>query len=276
MYLQYWKLKEMPFENNFDLRYLYLSQQHEEALTRLMYVVKNKRHGVVLSGGYGMGKTLLLRYFMKRLDQSKQDLQIINISAPLMTMQEFYRYFLQQLGESSSIKKFSGPGMISHLEKTLITIQDAGGHVVIIIDDANLIPKETITEMSAIVDLCNPTTQKPLMSMVLSGPYGESDTPEDVPSGALRQRLPLRCYLEMLDRDQCDEYICHRLEVAGQQNTLFTDNAVTSIAEHSKGSPRSINNICDLALFVGYSKNVVKVDVDIIETVTQEIAGSLG
>ncbi len=274
MYKEYWKLNEMPFENNFDLRYLYLSSQHEEAVTRMIYVVKNRRHGGVLSGGYGMGKTLLISYLVQQLELSEWGFQVVNIKDPFLSMQEFYREFFKQV-DGRFIEKSQEDRMITNMEKTLVNIHNEEGHMVVVIDDATFIPIETLKELHLLLDLCHPKTQQPLLSMLLSGHYGGVDAPSEIPVPALRQRLPLRCDLEMFSEDQCAEYIQHRLEVAGSANSLFTEDAVKMIADKSKGAPRSINNICDLGLFIGYSQDAVKVDVDIIETVTAEIAHSL-
>ncbi|MCD8481903.1 MAG: hypothetical protein LR015_04035 [Verrucomicrobia bacterium] len=94
-------------------------------------------------------------------------------------------------------------------------------------------------------------------------------------SKALRQRIPIRCQLDTFDVEQCGEYINHRLRVAGQPNPLFTDEAIAKVATASQGAPRAVNNICDLCLFLGASRNLPKVDGEVVDVVTQEIAGSL-
>lgn len=275
MYEEYWKLKEKPFENNFDLRFIYLSLQHEEAVTRLMYAVRDKRHGVVLSGEYGSGKSIILHYFLQRIRETEPKFSIIQISDPMMTMAEFYREFLHQLG-SEIVEKSSRQQLSSMLRESLVGIHDAGGHTLIAVDEADLIKEETMQEMRLLLDLCHPKSQKALLSLVLCGRFGDvAGSSGHLNSPALRQRIPIRCQLDPLDEDQAAEYIAHRLEVAGQNNPLFTDNAILRIAERSGGAPRVINNVCDLALFLGYSQNVPKVDADIVEAVTDEISGSL-
>ncbi len=60
MYLEYWRLKEMPFENAPDPKFFYHSSQHEEGLSRLHYVVDNRKGAAMLTGVFGCGKTVLL------------------------------------------------------------------------------------------------------------------------------------------------------------------------------------------------------------------------
>lgn len=275
MYEEYWKLKEKPFENNFDLRFLYLSLQHEEAVTRLIYAVRDKRHGVVLSGEYGSGKSMILQYFLQRVKETESKFRIIKISDPMMTMAEFYREFLHQLG-SEVVERGSRAQLSSTLRESLVNIHDSGGHTVVAIDESDLIKEETMQEMRLLLDLNHPKTQKALLSLALCGRFGDvNGTAGHLNSPALRQRIPIRCQLDPLDPDQCGEYIIHRLEVAGQSNPLFTDEAIRLVAERSGGAPRVINNVCDLALFLGFSQNVPRVDADIVEAVTDEISGSL-
>lgn len=273
MYEEYWKLKEKPFDNNYDLRFLYLSLQHEEAVTRLLYAIKDRRHGVVLSGQYGSGKSIILNYLIHRVREMGENYRVIQITDPIMTMAEFFREFLHQLG-SPIVENTTRPVLSSSLQKSLIAIHDEGGHTVVAIDEADLIDESTMQEMRLLLDLCHPETQASLLTLVLCGCLGDENEGH-LKSPALRQRIPIRCQLDSFDFDQCIEYINHRLQVAGQPNPLFTDAAIQIIADSSKGAPRAINNICDLSLFLGASRNVPKVDADIVEAVTQEIAGSL-
>lgn len=287
MYNDYWKLKEKPFENNFDLRFIYLPLQYEEAITRLTFIVQEKRKGAIITGYYGSGKSLILQYFASQLENSEEGVHVIKVNDPMMSIIDFHREFVRQLGHEYQellLNKLedvtlnggvSGQSLIDSLKDTLISIQDKGGHTVLLIDEATLIPKGTLEELRMLLDLHHPTTHKGLLSMILSGSFSEPDLPAYFNNPALHQRLPLKCYVGNLDEEQCGDYIKHRLEVAGQPNQLFTDEAIEIIARRSNGAPRSINNICDLALFLAFSQNSVRIDTDVIDLVTQEIGETL-
>lgn len=273
MYEEYWKLKEKPFQNNFDLRFLYLSLQHEEAVTRLMYAARDRRHGVIITGEYGSGKSLILQYFLKRIVRVEPSFRVIHIGDPLMQMIDFYREFLNQLGAGpDSGSRFR---MASTLENALTAVHDSGGHTIVAIDEADLVQQNTMEEMRILLDLCHPKTQQALLTVILCGRLREGEKGGALQSPAVRQRIPISCKLDRLSEEQCSEYIQHRLQIAGQPNFIFTDEAIRLISERSSGAPRSINNICDLGLFLGCSRRAVKVDAEIVEMVTQEIAGSL-
>jgi general secretion pathway protein A len=289
MYEEYWKLKEKPFENNFDLKFIYLSLQYEEVITRLMFIVREKRKGAFITGYYGSGKSLILEYFITQLSELEEPIRVIHISDPMMSMTDFHREFIRQFGaefedQQRKLKQAEGvpqtenpshPRLLMALKDILVKIQDEGGHTVLLIDEATLIPAETMEELRLLLDLYHPETQKSLISMILSGPFSEPDLPAYFNNPALRQRLPLKCHVGNLDEEQCGDYIKHRLEVAGQPNQLFTDEAIEMIARRSNGAPRSINNICDLALFLAFSQNSVRIDTDVIDLVTQEIGETL-
>jgi general secretion pathway protein A len=289
MYEEYWKLKEKPFENNFDLKFIYLSLQYEEVITRLMFIVREKRKGAFITGYYGSGKSLILQYFITQLSELEEPIRVIHISDPMMSMTDFHREFIRQFGaefedQQRKLKQAEGvpqtenpshPRLLMALKDILVKIQDEGGHTVLLIDEATLIPAETMEELRLLLDLYHPETQKSLISMILSGPFSEPDLPAYFNNPALRQRLPLKCHVGNLDEEQCGDYIKHRLEVAGQPNQLFTDEAIEMIARRSNGAPRSINNICDLALFLAFSQNSVRIDTDVIDLVTQEIGETL-
>ncbi len=281
MYEDYWKVKEKPFENNFDLRFLYLSLPYEEVLTRLQFVVRERRKGAIVSGYYGSGKSLILHQFMKKVEEMEGPYKTIYINDPLMSITEFHRELLHQIVPDANGQTAGGDAsesrrsLVATLKELLIGVHEKGGHTVLVVDEATLVPAETLEELRLLVDLCHPESQKTLLSLILAGPFDESDLPSHLKHPALRQRLPLKCTVGNLDEEECGEYIKHRLTVAGQPNQLFTDDAIKKITECTGGSPRSINNICDLALFLGYSQSAVKVDADIVDLVTEEIGETL-
>lgn len=271
MYTEYWHLKEKPFENNWDLRFYYLSTQHQEMLTRLLYTVREQKQGVIFSGMHGTGKSLVLRLFLKKISDLKGDYRIVYIGDPLIRTEEFYQEFLRQLG----LQEIPSGHMVlaNRLREMLVKINDAGGFAVIIIDEAHLIESDSLEDLRLLLNLYHPVTDKCLLSLVLAGQFELDKKTQGNP--ALTQRLPVRCRLEALSEEQTAEYIFHRLRVAGQTTQLFTDEAIALIYRYTRGTPRAINNFCDLALFLGYSGNAARIEPAVIEAVAKEIEDSL-
>ncbi len=271
MYLEYWHLKEKPFENNWDLRFYYLANQHQEMLTRLLYTVREKKQGVIFSGRHGSGKSLILRLFLKKITDVKGDFRIIYIIDPVIRTIEFYQEFLRQLGQYEI--PTNRTLLVKLFKEQLVKINDAGGHTVIIIDEAHLIHNETLEDLRLLLNLFHPVTDKGLISIILAGQFELDEKIQGNP--ALTQRLPIRCKLELLSEEQTSEYIFHRLRVVGQTGQLFTPEAISLIHRYSQGTPRAINNFCDLALFLGYTQGSARIEPYIIETVAKEIEESL-
>jgi general secretion pathway protein A len=67
-----------------------------------------------------------------------------------------------------------------------------------------------------------------------------------------------------------ESYIDHRLKVSGRLRPLFTSSACQSIAEASRGIPRSINILCDTVLVYGFSGESAVIDVDLVEEVIRD------
>lgn len=271
MYLEYWHLKEKPFENNWDLRFYYLAEQHQEMLFRLLYTIREKRQGVIFSGRHGSGKSLVLRMLLKKMAELKQEYKVIYLIDPLSRTIEFYQEFVRQMGHFDVP---TGRIQLTNLFKDLlIKNSDTGSHTVLIIDEAHLINSETLEDLRLLLNLYHPVTEKTLLTIALAGQFQLEEKVQNNP--ALTQRLPIRCKLEPLSLEQTYEYIVHRLRVAGQTIEIFTPEVVELIHRYSQGTPRVINNFCDLALYLGYSNNAVRIETDIIETVAKEIEDSI-
>jgi general secretion pathway protein A len=275
LYTDYWRLREKPFENNWDLRFYYLSNQHKEVLTRLLYAAREHRQGALLTGEHGSGKSMVLALLINKLQSSGKEFSIIHIKDPLIGIEEFYIEFLSQLGEKteSSEKCASKSALFKRFNEQLVKISDNSMHTLLIVDEAHLLEKKNMEELRLLLNNYHPSTNASMLTLVLAGQPHLADIVSEMP--ALSQRMPIRCNFPLLDEEQCEDYIFHRLRVAGSQNQLFTPDAVRLIEEYSRGIPRSINNICDMALFLGSSRGAAKIDGEIIEEVARDIEESL-
>ena len=89
----------------------------------------------------------------------------------------------------------------------------------------------------------------------------------------LDQRITIRYHLNTLDYAHSSAYVAHRLKMAGRTTPIFTDEAVRLIFDFTRGTPREINNLCDVALLVGYTKRATKVDEKIVAEVIKDMVG---
>ncbi|MCK4649034.1 AAA family ATPase [bacterium] len=266
MYEAYWGLKEKPFENTPDPRFLYRSPKHEEALTRLIYAIQERKGGAVMTGEFGSGKTVLSRALLDELDPVKY--KLLYITNTQITAIEFLREIVRQLqNETPPLRKSD---LLHILNEILKRNVDIGKDTVIIIDEAQLIADQRIFEELRM--LLNFQWEKRfLLTLLLLGQPELREKINRIPQ--FKQRLPIRYHLTTLNAEETGKYIAHRLRVAGREEEIFDVEALDLIHRQSKGCPREINNICDMALFIGFGKEVPRIGEDIVREVTSDLGG---
>lgn len=266
MYEQYWKLKEKPFENTPDPRFIYYSQRHEEALSRMLYAMREHKGAAVLTGDYGSGKTLLSRVFWQELQQENR-YRAAFILNPRLSSLDFVKEIYYQLSGGREVPE-SKIELFHQLHKLLYANYDAGKHSIIMIDEAQAINEEEIFEELRLL-LNFQLNDSFLLTLILLGQPELKEKISNLPQ--LKQRIAIRYHLRALSEESTKKYIQHRLEVAGSKEEIFLDEAIFEIYAFSAGVPRRINNICDLALLVGYSEKFEKIDKNIIKEVAEDL-----
>lgn len=266
MYEAYWELSEPPFDNSPNPKFFYLSPAHEEALVRLVYTVRHRKGCGMLTGEYGCGKTTLSRALIQRLEAERYEIGLL--TNPSLNAVDLLREVLYQLGvETPETRK---PELLHLLNDLFFRNYQAGRDSVVIIDEAQLINDDAVfEELRLLMNL--QTDERFLVTLVLIG------SPELAAKVRrlkhLDQRITLRYHLKTLDGTHAASYIAHRLGMAGQPHHLFTEEAIKLIFEFTRGTPREINNLCDVALLVGYSKRVKEIGEKIIAEVIKDMVG---
>jgi len=253
MYESYWQLKEKPFENTPDPRFFYYSSQHKEALSRLLYAVREKKGAALLSGEYGSGKTLLSRVILEELRQERY--QVVLIFNPRLGVIEFFQEIIYQLaGHPDSNSKIE---LLHRLNKIFQDNHQKNKDTVVLIDEAQAIETDEVFEELRLL-LNFQLNNEFLITLVLLGQPELKDKVDRFPQ--LDQRLSVRYHLSELDEHETKEYILHRLSIAGRTPELFTPEAVRLIYNASSGIPRVINSLCDMCLLVGFGKHLTSID----------------
>ena len=266
MYLSYWKLKENPFENTPDPRFLYHSPQHEEALSRLVYVVRETKGFGLLTGTYGCGKTLLAHALFNELE--KDVYRVAYITNPRLDDIELLRMILHSLGFDNLPNRKAD--LLIKLEEILIANINDGRKTVLVIDEAHAIELPTIFEELRLLLNYQYENQFMLSILLLGQPElkGKVDS-----SKQLSQRISMRYHLSSLSREETELYIFHRLVIAGSKSGLFDEEALGLIFDRSGGIPRRINQICDLSLLNGMHCKSELIDSLIIKETIDSILG---
>jgi len=272
MYEEYWRLKERPFVNTPEPKFLYYSKEHEEALARLVYAVKTNMGGCMLTGVFGCGKTLLNQALIENL-QETGNYKVAFIANPFLSYIELLRMIAYDLGASNLPEKKSEiltDFLLQKLEEILHNNNNDGKHTVIIIDEAHVIEDKLIFEELRLL-LNFQLKDRFLITLILSGQPELKKSIENIKQ--LSQRIPIRCNLDRFDQLDTKNYILHRLNVAGRAEPVFEEAVYRVIHERSGGIPRRINNICDMSLLVGFSKGVGLIGDDIVSDVVKDLEG---
>lgn len=268
-YEKYFNLKEHPFSNAPDVRFWYDSGEHSEAMVRIMHAVETRKGLTVMIGDIGTGKTLLARRLLEALaeDEGNYEASLLVVVHSEVTADWMLRKIAQQLGVEDLAEKKGE--VLNQLYERLMEIYEEGKKAVVIIDEANMLRKKEIyEEFRGLLNLEVPGNK--LIGLILLGmPELEEYLKLDPP---LVQRVALKFRLRSLTERSTQEYIKHRLTVAGCENDLFDLEAHQTVYKYSKGIPRIINTLCDNALLEAYiaKRNIVD------KVTMEEVAESQG
>ena len=266
MYEAYWQLSEPPFDNSPNPKFFYLSPEHEEALVRLVYTVRHRKGCGMLTGEYGCGKTTLSRALIQRLEAERYEIGLL--TNPSWNATDFLREALYQLGVESREKSKSE--LLHLLNDVFFRNYRDGRDTVIIVDEAQLIADDAVFEEVRLL-MNFQTDDRFLVTLLL---IGSPELRERVRRlKHLDQRITIRYHLNTLDYTHTAAYVTHRLKMAGRATSIFTEEAIKLIFDFTRGTPREINNLCDVALLVGYTKRAKEIGEKIVAEVIKDMVG---
>lgn len=249
MYLDYFHFTQAPFSITPDPEFVYLSEKHQESLAHLVYgVTRGGGAGFVqLTGEVGTGKTTISRLFLQKLPENTQAALILN---PNITPLELLENIFKEFGLATKGVKGQLNAMIDRLNSHLLKWYEAGKNTVIIIDEAQNIPRDTLEQLRLLTNL--ETSQQKLLQIVLIGQPELKTTMKRRDLRQLSQRITSRFHLMPLSAKETEDYIRHRLSVAGVEKALFTSAACQKVFALTAGTPRMINSLCDRALLTAF------------------------
>ncbi|MGD8846733.1 MAG: AAA family ATPase, partial [Desulfobacteraceae bacterium] len=249
IYSDFFNLNGSPFSITPDPEFLFLSETHRSVLEKIQYGIQSRMGFMLLTGEVGTGKTTLCRALLDQLQDRIQTVYVIN---PSLNGLELLAGILDDLGISYP-EQPSKKALIDRLNRYLLE-NEAKSPVVIIVDDAQTMPLETLEDLRLLSNL--ETDKTKLLQMLLVG-QPELLTQLDQPHmRQLKQRVAVSCHLDYLGFDEVGGYIERRLFIAGNQGQIrFTSKVIRQIHKQSGGVPRMINKICDMALIAAYTDN---------------------
>ena len=255
MYKAHFGLRELPFGITPDTSFVYGCNSHQEALNILLVAIKNGEGFIKITGEVGTGKTLLCRRFLATLDQNH------HVSAYIPNPNLEPRTLLFALAEELKValpKDADQHQWLKGLTLALLNFARQRKAVVLCLDEAQAMPIETMEALRLLTNL--ETEKRKLLQVVL---FGQPELDQRLAQESvrqLRQRITFQYRLTALSRDEVDQYLAHRLRVAGYRgNRMFTNAAVRLVHRKSRGTPRLINIVAHKAMLLAYGEGLQQV-----------------
>jgi type II secretory pathway predicted ATPase ExeA len=247
MYESFYGLTRTPFAVTPDPAMLFMSKVHREALATIVYGVETRKGFIVCTGEVGTGKSTIVRAFF---DQTvAAETKLIYIFTPQVSPFEMARFVCRELGLDDPDSVFAA---VPELQLKLLEEFECGRTVVLMVDEAQLLPPETL-EFLRLLSNFETDTEK-LIQIVLVGQPEVDAVLARRDMRQVNQRIALRARLAPFSIEESFEYIDHRLRVSGADELaqVMTPSAGWLIAESAGGIPRVINILADNALIAGF------------------------
>ena len=271
MYTSYWNLNERPFQNNPDIRFAYLSSQHKEALARLLYLADGRKLGGVLIGPYGVGKSMVLALLAAKLKELGSSF-LTQLDTPVGGAMALAKQILFKLGHHQPIADLAEA--LDAIETICSEKNGAFPHLTLVLDEAQMLRDQDSVEFLHL--LSNMRILKKdgsygenAITVILSG-HGEL-LQTVVKDTSFCQRLQLVYTLTPFTEQQLVEYVHSRIRAAGGDIWYFDADVFPLLHKACHGLPRIANNICDVALILGYSAGARRIDRTIMQQAIDEV-----
>ena len=275
MYYRYFGLKEAPFSIAVNPRYLYMSARHREALAHLVYGVGAGSGAggggfILLTGEVGTGKTTTIRCLLEQLPKNTDIAIVLN---PALNTIELLATICDELSIAYLSHEQSLKVLTDKLHQFLLDNYAKGRNTVLLIDEAQHLQFKVLEQIRLLTNL--ETNTKKLLQIILVGQPELRTLLQKPELRQLAQRITARYQLKPLSIKETQDYIRHRLHVAGlpANQELFPFSVIKGLHKVSRGVPRIINVLCDRMLLGTYGKNKTMVDKTILKQATLEVMG---
>lgn len=280
MYAAHFGLSQDPFSIAPDPRFLFMSERHREALAHLLYGVagSNQVSGgtgggfVLLTGDIGAGKTTICRCFLAQIPPNCRVAYIFNPKLSVLELlqsvcEEFHIALTAAHAGTLTVKDY-----IDALNAFLLQSHAAGQSSVLIIDEAQNLAPDVLEQLRLLTNL--ETNERKLLQIVLIGQPELRDMLARPELEQLAQRVIARFHLDALLPAETQQYIGHRLGVAGHTGALpFEAKAMQRIHQLTGGVPRRINLLCGRALLGAWATGQNRVNRKVVNKAAAEVFG---
>ena len=265
MYLELFKLHELPSRLSPDPQFLYLSKQHARAKAYMESTIWFTDGFVVITGEIGAGKTTLIETFLHEL---QTDVVVAQINQTQLTPTAFLQTVLVQFGFSPfNMKK---PEVLATLNQFLMEQHDAGRKVLLIVDEAQNLSYRVLEEIRMLSGV--ESAKEKALRIILPGQPELNEKLNSADLVQLTQRVRLRFHLTALTKAETMAYIDHRLEVAGAEGRrIFAEETYPIIYKYTGGVPRLINTLCDTCMMAAFGRDQDSVTITDLDAAIREL-----
>lgn len=268
VYPKYFGFKEPSFSIAPDPHYLFLSEQHREALAHLLYGAGESGGFVLLTGEVGTGKTTVCRAFLEQLPEGVDVALILN---PTQTANELLLNLCDEFRIPVPEGTQSIKVLVDRLNQYLLEAHGQGRRPVLIVDEAQNLQPQVLEQIRLLTNL--ETTKHKLLQIFLIGQPELRRLLDSEQLRQLNQRITARFHLAPFNLRETGDYIRHRIAVAGVDRPLFTARAIRHIYRYSGGIPRLVNILCDRALLGACVTRGSQVTPIIVAKAAREVRG---
>ncbi len=265
MYESFFNLKSKPFDLLPNPEFLFPSKSHKRALTYLDYGIRERTGFILLTGEIGSGKTTIIRDLINKRHER------VILSKIFNTRVDFDQLIAMVNDDFNiPIEGKDKIALLRDLNDFLIDQYARGNKPTLIIDEAQNLTPQLLEEIRMLSNL--ETDDAKLLQIILVGQPELRKTLAMPSLLQLRQRISIYCHIHPLSRHEVEEYILHRLEVAGNREAVkFSGESVDIIFTYSRGIPRLINIICDFLMLSAFAEETTDIDKELV----QDIIGDL-
>ena len=265
MYESHYGLKSKPFQLTPDPAFFFASKWHKRAMSYLQYGLSQAEGFIVITGGIGTGKTTIANSLLADIED---DIVAAQIVTPKLNPDELVKMVASKF--EINVANKTKTDLLEALEKYLFGLSKKGKRALLLVDEAQNLPLETIEELRMLSNFQQ--AGKPLLQSFLLGQEELQPILRAPNMEQFRQRIVASCHLAPLSEVECREYIEYRMHNAGWNGSaLFSEEAFNRIHDFTTGIPRKINTLMDRILLYGFLEELETLDENAVDAVVNEV-----
>jgi general secretion pathway protein A len=268
MYEKFYGLSVKPFAVSPDPAFLYMGRHHEHALTLLRYAINESAGLALVTGEVGCGKTTVVQYFLDLLGNGLRVAYLTNTHSSLGPL---LPWIMEALG-----LELSGASGSEYYRRFVSFAHEEfkqGRRVLLVVDEAQNLSTGQLEELRMLSNLNVGSAM--LMQIILIGQPELRVTLSGAEMRQFAQRVLADYHIGPMQANETQDYVRHRLRIAGGAENLFSGEAIARVHNAASGTPRIINILCDTSLVYGYADQAGTIDTSIVDQVLRDRSGSV-